>query len=275
MCRIEGSLPIGKSAAHASPCIFWNQVLTLTALTSRLSVMWAACLENGRVFPSGLPTSVACSCLQVTVGFRLMTGDPRALSAARAGVARAVAAEPGRLRRCSASVLLAFTSAAALAPLLVAGGPALATAALAGVAGNVGSGMLTNVLDRAIARLGGEKPGLADTDAIRDDLAAELRTALHGRDASARDLSEGLFDLLIRVGGVEAAIDAAADDVSGNVLVCFRQLAGQQGQALSRLQAIEAGQRRQERRQRDHSQQIEEMNDRLRQVTGLLAACRN
>ena len=83
-----------------------------------------------------------------------MTGDPRALSAARAGVARAVAAEPRRLRRCSASVLLAFTSAAALAPLLVAGGPALATAALAGVAGNVGSGMLTNVLDRAIARLG-------------------------------------------------------------------------------------------------------------------------
>ena len=51
MCRIEGSLPMGKSAAHASPSIFWNQVLTLTALTSRLSVMWAACLENGRVLP--------------------------------------------------------------------------------------------------------------------------------------------------------------------------------------------------------------------------------
>ena len=200
-----------------------------------------------------------------------MTGDPRALSAARAGVAHAVAAEPGRLRRCSAPVLLAFTSAAALAPLLVAGGPALATAALAGVAGNVGSGMLTNVLDRAIARLGGEKPGPADTDTIRDDLAGELRSALQRQDASARDLSAGLFDLLLRIGGVEAAIDAAAGDISDHVLVCFRQLAGQQDEALGTLQAIEAGQRRQERRQRDHGRQIEEMNDRLRLVMGLLA----
>ncbi len=200
-----------------------------------------------------------------------MADDPRALSAARAGVAHAVAAEPGRLRRCSAAGLLAFTSAAALAPLLVAGGPALAAAALAGVAGNVGSGMLTAVLDRAIARLGGEKPGRADTDAIRDDLAGELRSALQRQDASARDLSAGLFDLLTRIGGVEAAIEAAADDVSGNVLGCFGQLAGQQGEALSKLQALEAGQRGQERRQRDHGRQIEEMNDRLRQVMGWLA----
>ena len=200
-----------------------------------------------------------------------MTDDLKALSAARAGVAHAVAAEPGRLRRCSAPVLLAFTSAAALAPLLVAGGPGLVMAALAGVAGNVGSGMLSNVLDRAIARLGGEKPGPADTDAIRDDLAGELRSVLQRQDASARDLSAGLFDLLLRIGGVEAAIDAAADDISDNVLVCFRQLAGQQDEALSKLQAIEAGQRRQERRQRDHGRQIEEMNDRLRLVMGLLA----
>ena len=144
-------------------------------------------------------------------------------------------------------------------------------AALAGVAGNVGSGMLTTVLDRAIARLGGQKPGSADTDAIRDDLAGELRSALQRQDASARDLSAGLFDLLLRIGGVEAAIDAAADDISDNVLVCFRQLAGQQGEALSKLQAIEAGQRRQERRQRNQGRQIEEMNDRLRLVMGLLA----
>jgi hypothetical protein len=144
-------------------------------------------------------------------------------------------------------------------------------AALAGVAGNVGSGMLTNVLDRAIARLGGEKPRSADTDAIRDDLAGELRSALQRQDASARDLSAGLFDLLLRIGGVEAAIDASADDISDNVLVCFRQLAGQQGEALSKLQAIEAAQRRQERWQRNHGRQIEEMNDRLRLVTRLLA----
>jgi hypothetical protein len=144
-------------------------------------------------------------------------------------------------------------------------------AVLAGAAGNVGSGMLTNVLDRAIARLGGEKPGSADVDAIRDDLAGELRSALQRQDASARDLSAGLFDLLMRIGGVEAAIDAAADDISDNVLACFRRLAGQQGEALSKLQAIEAGQRRQERRQRDHGRKIEEMNDRLRLVTGLLA----
>ena len=200
-----------------------------------------------------------------------MTGDPRTLSAARAGVAQAVAAEPGRLRRCSATALLAFTSAAALAPLLVAGGPALALAALAGVAGNVGSGMLTNVLDRAFARLGGAKPGPADTDAIRDDLAGELRAVLQQQDAAAGELTAGLFDLLTRIGGVEAAIDAAAGDICDNVLVCFRQLAGQQGEALSKLQAIEAGQRRQEWRQRDHGRQIEEMNDRLRLVLGLLA----
>src|SRR5580693_10528392 len=180
-----------------------------------------------------------------------MTGDPRALSAARAGVAHAVAAEPGRFRRCSAPVLLALTSAAALAPLLVAGGPGLVMTALAGAAGNVGSGMLSNVLDRAIARLGGKKPESADTDAIRDDLAAELSSVLQRQDASARELSAGLFDLLLRVGGVEAAIDAAAGDISDNVLICFRQLAGQQDEALGKLQAIEAGQRRQERRERD------------------------
>jgi hypothetical protein len=200
-----------------------------------------------------------------------MTGDPKTLSAARAGVAHAVAAEPGRLRRCSAAGLLAFTSAAALAPLLVTGGPALAMAALAGVAGNVGSGMLSTVLDRAIARLAGAKPGPGDTDAIRDDLAGELRSVLQRQDAAAEELTAGLFDLLTRIGGVEAAIDAAADDISDNVLVCFRQLAGQQGEALSKLQAIEAGQRRQEWRQRDHGRQIEEMNDRLRLVLGLLA----
>ena len=154
----------------------------------------------------------------------------------------------------------------------MAGGPALATAALAGVAGNVGSGMLTNVLDRVIARVGGEKPGPPDIDAIRDDLAGELRSALQRQDAAAEQLSAGLFDLLTRIGGVEAAIDAAADDITGNVLVCFRQLAGQQGEALSKLQAMEAGQRRQERRQRDHGRQVEEMNDRLRLVVmGLLA----
>ena len=54
------------------------------------------------------------------------------------------------------------------------------------------------------------------------------------------------------------------------MLVCFRQLAGQQDEALSKLQAIEAGQRRQERQQRNHGRQIEEMNDRLRLVMGLL-----
>ena len=139
------------------------------------------------------------------------------------------------------------------------------------MAGNVGSGMLTNVLDRALARLGGAKPGPADTDAIRDDLAGELRAVLQQQDAAAEELTSGLFDLLTRIGGVEAAIDAAADDICDNMLVCFRQLAGQQGEALSKLQAIEAGQRRQEWRQRDHGRQIEEMNDRLRLVLGLLA----
>jgi hypothetical protein len=82
----------------------------------------------------------------------VMSEDLGARPTARAGVQHTAAAEPGRLRRCSATGLLALLSAAALVPLAVAGSQTLATT-LVSLVGNVGSNVLASVIERAVARL--------------------------------------------------------------------------------------------------------------------------
>jgi hypothetical protein len=74
--------------------------------------------------------------------------------AAHDEVARLVTEEPGKLRKASATTVLALLAASALSPVVVevARGGAVLTA-LASVAGNVGSGYLTDIVKRVAARL--------------------------------------------------------------------------------------------------------------------------
>jgi hypothetical protein len=202
--------------------------------------------------------------------FWVMTADSDAGLAARAEVARTAATQPGRLRRCSAVGLLALLSAAALAPAAIAGGGVLATA-LAGVAGNIGGGLLSGVIDRAIARLHDGKAAPLESGAVRDALETELLAALQQGDSTAQSLSVALTDLLMRIDGFGAAVEAVGDDLRGHLQSCCRELAAQQGEVLGRLGAIDAGQLRQERQLRYQVRLIEEMADRLRLFTRLLA----
>jgi hypothetical protein len=189
--------------------------------------------------------------------------------AARTEVARTVKAERRRLTRCSANALLALVSAAALAPAVVAaltgGGDALA-AALAGIPGNVAGGLLSANIDRALARFRGGTADPPGTDAVRDILAADLLAALEKNDSAAQNLRSYLTELQRQIGGLQAAVEAAGDDQRAHLYICFRELAGQQGQALGALAAIGTEQRRQGRRLRDQARLTEELADRLRRL---------
>lgn len=197
-----------------------------------------------------------------------MTDDPHINSAARAGVARTASAEPGRIRKCSATALLALLSAAAIAPLLVSG--VAPGAALLGVAGNIGGGVLAGLLQTATGRMRDGKPGPAKEADIRDGLAADLLAALKQGDAAAQELRIGLTDLLVRIGGVEAAIEGAQDDVRSHLESRFGQLAGQQDEAIQWLRKIGTGQGQQERRLSAQTRAIEQLADRLTLLTVLL-----
>ena len=195
----------------------------------------------------------------------MMSGDLDARLTAQAGVKRTAAAQPGRFRRCSSIFLLATLSAGALAPLVLAGGQGLA-AEVAGLAGNVGSGLLAAIVDRGVARWRDGKKA-ADPDALRDVLAEELLGELERGTSAAQELQAGLTDLLWQLGGVEAAIEATAGEVREHVTACFGELLSQQHLALEKLHTIDRSQRRQERQLRDQGRQLEEMGDRLRLFT--------
>jgi hypothetical protein len=164
--------------------------------------------------------------------------------AARDEVARVIADEPGRLRRAGATTVLALLAASALAPVAVevAAGGGMA-GALAGVAGNIGSGYITDIIERVAARIGRGRP---DRTQARELLAAEFLTALEQRDSAATGLGESLAGLLSQVGGVETA----AEDLRVHLLACFEELS-------ERHRGIAAEQRR-------HGRQMDEVLDRLR-----------
>jgi hypothetical protein len=182
-------------------------------------------------------------------------------------IARTVGKEPGRLRHAGAPAVLALLGAAALVPVLIeaAGGGPLA-AALGGVAGNVGGGYLTGVLERMAYRLR-DGQSRQEPDEIRDRLAADLLTALQKNDHSAGELRSELTTLLVKVDGFEAAVSAATGDLQTHLVSCISELVGQQSEALRRLAVVDARQRRQERQQRDQARQTREMLDRLRLLT--------
>jgi|GEM_PF-2678347 len=185
-----------------------------------------------------------------------------------AEVARTTAAEPGRLQRYRATGVLALLSAAALAPVALSGGSA---ASLVGVVGNIGGGVLSAAIDRALGRWHVLHKKSAEPEALRDELATELRTMLERGDSAANDLRRELTDLLMRIGGVEAAVQAAGEELRGHLLACFGELAAQQSEALRKLGVIADQQRRQGRQQRDQTALIEEMLDRQRMLGRILA----
>jgi hypothetical protein len=176
--------------------------------------------------------------------------------AARAGVAGTAAAEPDRIRGCSATGLLALLSAAAIAPLAGAGRLAL-SAALAEVAGNVGCVRLAAITDWAAAGLAGgphgvRPPGAAGApggaDRFRDALAAGLLAELEKNDAAAQELRASLTGLLLRVDGPRAAMDASAGEARGHLQACFGELFAQQGEGLREVGVAGPGSERPERR---------------------------
>lgn len=190
--------------------------------------------------------------------------DQRTSERMAAAVARAARAESERCRRASATIVLSILSAAACAPLLATGTALPVAAALAGVAGNVGGGVLSAVIDRAIARLQDGSDKQTQPDDLREKLAIELLAALEKDDEAARELQTGLFNILVQIDGIQAAVNAVGDETREHLLACFSALAGQQAKAQGNLDAIVAGLRRQERRQWDQTALLEEIADRQR-----------
>jgi hypothetical protein len=187
--------------------------------------------------------------------------------ASRDEVARTVATAPGRLRRGTAAGVLALLGASALTPIAAAalGGGAVVTA-IAGLAGGVGSGYLTGLIQGVADQLraGSARPPSPDT--IRDALAADLLRALEKGDAAAGELAAGLAALLDRVDGFEAALAAARGDLRAHLSSCFTEVVDQQRSALRALGEVGAEQRRQGRHQRRQTALLEEIADRLRRL---------
>lgn len=183
-------------------------------------------------------------------------------------VRRTVATEPGRLRRGSAVAVLALLSASALAPvaIAVAGGGAVATA-LVGLAGNVGSGYLTGVIETVADRLRGRSAGPPGTETVRDELAAALVAALQAHDPRGQDLRLELLTLLASVDGLQAAVNEAEEGLRAHLVECFSELVKQQHTAVEALRGIDAEQRRQGRQLRRQTTLLEETVDRLRWST--------
>jgi hypothetical protein len=170
-------------------------------------------------------------------------------------IARSAAEEPARWRRGTANVVLALAASAALVPLVMTGGSA---AAVADVAGNIGAGALSAIIDRAITRLrkGSKNP---QPDELREELVVELLAALKQQDSAARELQTELFELLSQIDGAEAAINAVGDEIRDHLTECFSALARQQDDVREKLDTINARQRRQERRQLSDATMLEEL----------------
>jgi hypothetical protein len=167
--------------------------------------------------------------------------------AAREEVSRLIRQEPGKLRKATSTTVLALLAASALTPVAVevAGGGALVSA-LAGVAGNIGSGYLTDIVERTAIRIRRSKP---DAARARELLTEEFENALRQNNVAAERLSSDLAALVNQVGGWEEA----ADDLRRHLLTCFEELQAQH----RTIRGVAAG-------QRQHTRYLEEIVGRLR-----------
>jgi hypothetical protein len=180
---------------------------------------------------------------------------------------RAVAAEPGWLRRSAPNGVLALLGASALAPVIataVTGGSV--ALAIAGVAGNVGSGYLTNLIEKAVGRLKSKSAHPPTPDTIRDALAADLLRALEKDDSAAEELNTALTALLVKVDGFSAAVEAAQGDLRSHLRACFAELIDRQVVTLEAIRDVSVEQRRQGRVQGRQAALLEEMASLLRRL---------
>lgn len=170
-------------------------------------------------------------------------------------VERTVRQQSSSLRHVSSAGVLSLLAASALVPVVNAvlnGAGALA--ALAGVAGNVGDGYLTGVVERTAARLRG-RSSLPASDAVRDTVREILDTRKPTDDTRAE-----LVGLLHAVGGFDAALRVSQADVREHLTVCFGEL----GNALHEVVVEQA---RQGRVQDEHTAMLREAIDQVRWLT--------
>jgi hypothetical protein len=144
----------------------------------------------------------------------------------RAAVRRAVG-QAGALRNVSGVSLVALLCAGALAPVAatwaVAGPLALAWA---GMAGSVGAGVLTEVVDDALEKLcgdgEGQEPGEEQAGEV---LAARLERVLVGADASGAALRETASGLLRELDALHILLEHTAGDDRDTQLAVVAALA--------------------------------------------------
>jgi WD40 repeat protein len=127
----------------------------------------------------------------------------------REAVRRAAARVGGR-RRASGVSLMAVLCASALAPV-VAAGMALGPVALAaaGVAGNVGAGVLAELVNGVVDSLRRDEE-LPSEESVEHALAERLEAALSCADASGAALRETTADLLRSLGAVQVVVEHLA-----------------------------------------------------------------
>lgn len=123
---------------------------------------------------------------------------------------RRAAARVGVGRRASGVSLMAVLCASALAPV-VAAGMALGPVALAaaGVAGNVGAGVLAELVNGVVDSLRRDEE-LPSEESVEHALAERLEAALSCADASGAALRETTADLLRSLGAVQVVVEHLA-----------------------------------------------------------------
>lgn len=186
-----------------------------------------------------------------------MDEDPEKLAAA--AVARAAASKPvqKQLRRYGPPAVLALLGAAALAPVLAGGG----VAAVVALAGNLGGGVLGSMSEKLLDGLHEEQNETGSSGQVQDELTENLLAALERNDDDARRLSTALTVLLTRIGGLETALAVSGAETQANLQICFAEFS-------SSVQAeLTAGQRRQESTNLLQTAMLEEIRQRLRELT--------
>jgi WD40 repeat protein len=116
------------------------------------------------------------------------------------------AARMGGPRQATGISLVALLCASALAPVVAAGmavGPVLLAGM--GLAGSVGAGALTDVVEGALEALRGRGEEREEEE-VEQELAARLEAALSSADASGAALREAVAGLLRELGAVQGAV---------------------------------------------------------------------
>lgn len=160
-------------------------------------------------------------------------------------VARVLKAKAELLRDSAPHVVLALVAGASLAPVAVAAAVGGVPVALGGVVGGVGTNVLTDLVNRAIARLRREEQGRPEPAAMADAIADDILAALRRNDAVAAELSRQLISAVGELGGFDAALGAAGGELRDHLAACFGDLRAGQQQLLGAMGDVRNEQHRQ------------------------------